>query len=761
MPQERMEPDPAFEDLIQHIQQTRGIDFRGYKRSSLRRRIQLRVQEVGAEDFLAYQDFLEGNPPEFAELLDTVLINVTSFFRDPDAWKALREQVVPDLARRAETRGQIRIWSVGCASGEEPFSIAMLLAEAMGGARFCERVKIYATDLDEGALRAARLASYGPRDVEGLEPALLDKYFERAGDNFVFQRDLRKCVIFGRHNVVVDAPISRIDLLICRNLMIYLEAATQNAVLPRLHYSLVEDGHLFLGKAETQLSRSNLFTATDMKHRIFAKVAHEWRRSPGGSLTADGYAHGGAELNAKVLESVIDASSAGYLVVDSRGVLVFANAAARRLLDVGEMDVGRMFHDLAISYRPSELRSRIDDALRDTRPVRMEHQEFHRPPHPPMRLSIEISPLPGADLKPFAALLSFTDTTRLFGLQTELQAAQESLETMIEELQSANEELETTNEELQSTNEELETTNEELQSTNEELETMNEELHSTNEQAEVSNEELRRQSDEASDYRAYSESILHSIDLGIAVLDDRLIVRSWNRWGEKILGVRAEDAIGEYLLDLDIGLPLGRLQDRLRAVASGSQEHSEIVLEGTDRRGRPLRCRVRLWPLTFVDRTRHGVVLTVDDVTADTQREAYTQHLGRILGQSLNEIYFLDPQSLRFTLVNRGAEQRLGYGIQQLRQLSLSDLMPQVQHAALTALIAPLLSGDRSEVVVETVIRSRQGHEYPAEICLQYYAQEEPPFLLAIVQDTTERQSLAQPQDNEATPRPSERDAGC
>ncbi len=738
MPQDRVEPDPAFEELIGHIQHMRGMDFRGYKRSSLRRRIQIRMQEAGADSFAAYQDYLQGNPSEFNNLLDTVLINVTSFFRDPEAWAALRREVIPNLRHRVDERQAIRVWSAGCASGEEPFSIAMLLAEALGAEEFCRRVKIYATDLDEAALRSARLATYGPRDMENLDPALLEKYFDRVGDSYVFQRDLRKCVIFGRHNLVFDAPISRIDLLICRNLMIYLEAETQNVVLPRLHYALVDDGYLFLGKAETQLARSNLFAPVDMKHRIFRKMAQEWRRSAGGGLTlgADGRP---AEMHAKVLESVVDASTVGYMAVDGDGVLVFANAAARRLLGVRENDVGRLFHDLPISYRPTDLRGRIEDVMDSGRPVRVENQDFQRESEAPLRVSIEITPLLGRDLKPSAVLLGFSDTTRLFTLQTELQSAQESLETVIEELQSANEELETTNEELQSTNEELETTNEELQSTNEELETMNEELRSTNDEAEAVNEELRSQSELAAEYRAHADSILRSIEAGVVVVDEALLVRSWNPWGETVLGVRAEDARGQALLDLDVGLPLGRLGDRLRGVVSGAEDRGEATLEGVDRRGRALRCRVRIWPLMFPDRTRRGAVLIIEDITAEMQREAYTRHLGRVLGRSLSEIYFLDPATLGFTLVNRGAEQRLGYGIQQLRQLALSDVMPHVQHAALVALVAPLLSGERDEVVIEAVIRSRDGHEYPAEICLQYCDQEDPPFLLAVVQDTSER----------------------
>ncbi|MGG5889000.1 CheR family methyltransferase [Falsiroseomonas sp. HC035] len=233
--------EPELQALIRYIQENRGVDFRGYKKSSLRRRILRRMEDVGIEGFGAYHAFLEKHAGEFPELLNTVLINVTSFFRDTEAWDALRTQVVPRLRERAGTDGHLRIWSVGCATGEEPYSLAMAFAEVFG-ADVCNRLKIYATDLDEDALRTARHATYAPRDVEGVPPELLAKYFDRTPNHYVFQRELRKCVIFGRHNVVHDAPIIRIDLLVCRNLLIYLETETQNQVLPRLHYALAEDG---------------------------------------------------------------------------------------------------------------------------------------------------------------------------------------------------------------------------------------------------------------------------------------------------------------------------------------------------------------------------------------------------------------------------------------------------------------------------------------------------------------------------------------
>ena len=727
---EKTPPDPAFEALLHHIQESRGLDFRGYKRTSLRRRISLRMEALNVDDFASYQARLEADPGEFECLLNTVLINVTSFFRDSDAWEVLREQVVPQLIAHAEPDRPIRVWSVGCASGEEPFSIAMLFADALGISEFCRRVKIYATDLDEEALKVARLASYAPRDVESVPADLLERYFERTNNHYVIDRNIRKCVIFGRHNVVHDAPISRIDLLVCRNLLIYLEGETQSVVLPRLHYALNPDGFLFLGKAETQLARSPLFRPVEMKHRIFSKVPQEWRR-PLLSPTGAGRA-ARAEMpspSVLLLEAVLNEAGSALLVVDEAGAVALINAPARHLLGVGETDIGRPFQDLPISYRPMELRGPIEEVFRQRRGMRLEDQEYRLTQTEVIRLTIDIRPLLRTDGSVYAALLCFQDTTRLHALERELETAQESLENSIEELQSANEELETTNEELQSTNEELETLNEEARSSNEEMESVN--------------EELRLQAEQASGYRLHLESVLRSMNGGIIVIDSKRLIQGWNRWSENTWGLRAEEVLNTNFEALDIGLPLHLLRDAMSAVQSGREEQTQCELEGVDRRGRRILCRVRVSSLLDETEARQGLVLVLQDITEERRREEYTVYLGRIMGRALNEIYFLDPASLRFKLVNEGAQQKLGYQEQQLLQMSLGDVLTGNRGKDLKAMIAPLIAGAKPEIVFEATIRAAEGREYPAEICMQYFADETPPILVAIVHDTSGRQQLA------------------
>jgi two-component system, chemotaxis family, CheB/CheR fusion protein len=263
-----------FEALIEYLKNSRGFDFSGYKRSSLRRRMGKRMQALRIERYSDYLDYLEVHPEEFSSLFNTILINVTSFFRDMASWEFLATEVIPPLIAGKHPHESIRVWSAGCASGEEAYTLAMVLAEALGLERFQQRVKIYATDVDEEALAQARHARYSARDLQSVSAELCAKYFEEVSSRFVFRPDLRRAVIFGRHDIVQDAPISHLDLLVCRNTLMYFNAETQSRILARFHFALNDTGVIFLGKAEMLLTRANLFTPIHLKHRIFTLDIH-------------------------------------------------------------------------------------------------------------------------------------------------------------------------------------------------------------------------------------------------------------------------------------------------------------------------------------------------------------------------------------------------------------------------------------------------------------------------------------------------------
>jgi len=599
-----------FESLLSYLKQSRGFDFTAYKRTSLMRRVLVRMQTMGVRGFGTYLDFLQVDPEEFTRLFNTILINVTSFFRDPTNWDVLKESVLPRVVGPPAATEMIRVWSAGCASGEEAYSIAMLLAEAIGQEAFRERVKIYATDVDEDALNQGRHATYGARTAEDVPAPLLEKYFDRQDERYVFNKELRRSVIFGRHDLIQDAPISRVDLLICRNCLMYFNTEAQARILSRFHFALVPSGVLFLGKAETLLAQSAAFEPVDIKRRLFVKQDRQPETRHLTLAPPNGY-----DKARHLREAAGDVSPSAQLVVDREGIVVQTNQPLRTLFGLTSRDLGRPLQDLEVSYRPFELRSCIERAYMDRRPVTVVDGLWTGPGGHTTFLELSVVPLLDSSGAPLGVSIHFVDVSRQRQLQEEVHRASQELETALEELQSTNEELETTNEELQSTVEELETTNEELQSTNEELETMNEELQSTNEELQTINEEARERGDQLGELNSFLESILTSLRSAVAVVDRDLHVRKWSRRAEDLWGLRSDEVLQKNFLNLDIGLPVERLRAPIRSCLAGEAEFLDLTLDATNRRGRPIQVRVTCTPLTAgpPDDSR-GVILMMEEM---------------------------------------------------------------------------------------------------------------------------------------------------
>jgi two-component system CheB/CheR fusion protein len=619
-------PPAGLNALIDYLKRSRGFDFTGYKPASLERRIHKRMIALGVREYPDYVDYLEVHPEEFEILFNTILINVTAFFRDAGAWEFLAERVLPSILERKSGDSTIRVWSAGCASGEEAYTLAMILAEAMGAQGYKERVKIYATDVDEEALARARQATYDAREIAGVPQQLLAAYFEPVDKGFTFRKDLRRNVIFGRHDLIQDAPISRVDLLVCRNTLMYFNAETQARILTRFHFALNDGGVLFLGRAETLLTLANTFAPLDLRRRISTKVPRASLNlrdrllliAQNGSGEEGG---NGVDLQIRLRESALDAAPIAQLVVDVSGSLVLANERARSLFSLSSADLGRPIQDLRISYRPVEIRSCIDQAYNERLPILLRDVEWHAPGGETRWLDVQVVPLIDSSGTLIGAAIAFTDVSAAKRLQRELEHANQELETAYEELQSTNEELETTNEELQSTVEELETTNEELQSTNEELETMNEELQSTNEELQTINEEFRQRSDELNSVNAFLESILTSLRGGVAVVDSELKVLVWNDNADDLWGLRADEAVGHNLLGLDIGLPVERLKQPMRDCLNGNRQFTELQVEATNRKGRGINCRVTCSPLLGAQHDIRGVIVMMEDLDAEQTSE--------------------------------------------------------------------------------------------------------------------------------------------
>jgi len=604
-------PDPAFEELLEFVRDSRGFDYTGYRRPTLMRRVQKRMDVVGAATYAEYRGYVDEHPEEFVELFNTILINVTGFFRDKDAWQLVESDVIPRTLAQKEPDAPLRVWSAGCASGEEPYTVAILLAEALGEDAFKERVKIYATDIDHEALTQARDAEYTTKQLSEVPEDLREKYFQQKNDTFTFRTDLRRTVIFGRNDLHRDPPISRVDLLISRNTLMYFSPPTQERILSNFHFGLNRGGFLMVGRAEALQSRTPFFVAYDLKRRIFVKNGsseHEFRMP---RFAVDPHERTlPAEVPTFLLDAAFEHAPVAQLVVDENGIVSDLNQAARLLFGLSQRDRGRPLQDLELSYRPVDLRSMIDKA-RDERHMTSTKNTVWAPANgDPRTLDVQVTPLAGPGGTYAGVDIAFIDVTVHRRLQLEVEQARRDLEGAYEELQSTVEELETTNEELQSTNEELETTNEELQSTNEELETMNEELQSTNEELETMNDELRDRTDEALRANSVFTAVLGSIEQSVIVVDADVRVIAWSETAAELWGLRHDEVQGEHLLGIDIGIPLDELREPIARVL-GDGDADVVDLDGHNRRGQPVTCRTAFSALRTPDGSIRGAILVM------------------------------------------------------------------------------------------------------------------------------------------------------
>lgn len=544
----------TLRELVHRLAEERGIDLRGYKSSTLERRVRHRMQQAGIGSYEDYLGYVGREPAETARLLDTVLINVTRFFRDQPAWETIAKEILPELFKNRPPGGTFRAWCAGCATGEEPYSLAILLCEMLGERIKDYEIKIYATDNDESALRMARRAEYTPDSLRGVSPEILARYF--SGNKMMrVAREVRRMVIFGRSNLLSNAPISHVDLLLCRNVLIYFDAAAQAKIMARLKYALNPGGVLFLGKAEAQLKRNSGFVPIDSRWRIFQRRALSDRAADTGVKDM--------EANLKIVnkeesrhdhelerlklyyDSVVETLEPGVLVMDTADTVITENDKVLKLWEFSGKLVGKKLQETELWKRCPELKQRLEES-RATKPKTV---EFECHANPETMVMMTIKPIISESGKGQVGTLIYMENVTS---RVTLQSTIEELETTAEELQSANEELETTNEELQSTNEELETMNEELQSTNEELETTNEELQSLNEELETTNEELSARTRELDEVNARYAEVMERMPWPVLLVNPDAVVYMFNSAAKKLFGFANPSEKGIRLQELPL-----------------------------------------------------------------------------------------------------------------------------------------------------------------------------------------------------------------
>ena len=555
----------TFTGLLDVLCNEMDLDLRGYKHTTLQRRLRKRMQQVGVEEFDEYRERLRNDPHERNRLLETVLINVTEFFREPQAWEVIRQDVLPALFRKKRAGESFRVWVAACSTGEEAYSLAILVADFLGPRLPEFDIKIYATDIDDDALNVARRGEYPVDRLRRMHPDLRARYFQ--GETIMrVSREVRKMVIFGKNDLVHDAPISHVEMVVCRNVLIYFDSLTQKHVLDRLHYALDEGGVLFLGKSESKLSESRLFIPIHSRWRIFRRNGALTHLASETAVTANNDRNTGEAALLRLYQKVIlDVLDPGVFILDARDVVIGENESARKLWGLTNSVLHQEVSATPLASRCPELITQLERSKSQGHThVRFECEvAFEDEKHV---VEVTLRTIVGSEGR-IGAIVYADDISH----RPRLQQTVEQLEATGEELQSANEELETTNEELQSTNEELETTNEELQSTNEELETTNEELQSLNEELENMYEELEHRTRELDVLNSRYSNTLEQMPWAVALIDPGGKIQFWNSSATRLFNMPASAIVGMTLAHLPIEGTLRNMLIRKSKTVSVSQ----------------------------------------------------------------------------------------------------------------------------------------------------------------------------------------------
>lgn len=615
-----------------------GNDFHGYKRNTFLRRVQRRMQVLQTPTLEDYAATLRKNRDEVHNLFQDLLIGVTQFFRDPKEFDALQKEL-PALFEGKGPTDQFRVWVLGCATGEEAYSLGILLAEHLQTLENAPTVQIFATDLDARALGAARAGRYSNAIADHVSADRLARWFVKEGDTYRVAKELREMCIFSPHNLIKDAPFSRIDLLSCRNLLIYLNTELQNRVIPIFHFSLRLGGLLFLGASENVTRHQKLFAAVDRRNRLFRRLETPTKVLPEFPLVARGApseAHaaksqqprprpGGLALSiSRRADQVAEKYGPAYVIIDTQlEVLHFSGRTGRFLEPVSgaaSLNLLSLVHrDLRL-----DLRSALHHATEEK--TRAEHLRIPVQDNGDSKLvNLIIEPiLDGADLT--ALVVLFQDAgpipesapagarkgisnDHIERLEAELRLTKERLQATIEELESTNEELKSSNEEYQSINEELQSSNEELETSKEELQSVNEELQTVNSELDIRVRDLARAN---SDLR----NLLESTQIATIFLDNDLRVRSFTPAATDIF----------HLLETDVGRPIDHLGSRVDYPDLSEDVRKVLTKLGSMERdvaskdGRSYIARVL--PYRSVDNFIAGAVITFVDVTSTVKAES-------------------------------------------------------------------------------------------------------------------------------------------
>ncbi|HVE49419.1 MAG TPA: CheR family methyltransferase [Casimicrobiaceae bacterium] len=669
--------EEALRDVLSIARSRTGHDFSHYKRSTVLRRLERRLQVTEVRDLPSYRDYMRQHNEEAKHLLRDLLISVTSFFRDAAAFQALETKVIPALFEGRQHGGKIRVWVVGCASGEEVYSIAMLLVERVQSLRSTTEINIFATDIDEEALAYARAGLYPESIREQVSPARLRRFFTKEQDGYRVQKSMREMVMFATHNVIQDPPFSKIDLISCRNLLIYLNRPVQSKVLGLLHFSLRPDGYLFLGMSESVDDEHDGFINYEKPARIFQQQPRARMsmlvsslptlmpvRRPPDLASAGRPLVSYAELHQRLLELYTPPS----LIVDDRYEIVHVSENAGRFLQISGGEPSLNLLKIVPDELRLELRGALDHALQTMRSVERISLPMRRGTQV-TRLDVKIHPVHEKTTARVFALVVFDETpevasqppsaspssdrvvagleVRLHDTQAQLRAAIEQYEIQNEEFKASNEELQATNEELRATSEELETGKEELQSTNEELTTVNQELKNKVDETTLISDDL--------------SNFINATEMPVIFVDREFRLMRFTPFAREIFNLIPAD-IGRPLLDISNRLAAPTLETDLADVFANLRVSEREV------RAQNGRWYIeRILPYRTKDDRIGGAVLTFIDISERREAEDVVKRNRtwlQVVVDSVRDyaIMTLTPEG-RIESWNIGAQQMFGYSI--------------------------------------------------------------------------------------------------
>jgi two-component system CheB/CheR fusion protein len=629
-----------FLRILMLLRSKTGHDFSLYKQNTIRRRIERRMGVHNLTDPDAYARYLSENPSEIHLLFKELLINVTSFFRDPEAFEILQKEILPPLLADKPEDYIFRGWVAGCATGEEAYSLAMVLRECMDEARHQYKVLIYSTDIDEDAIAAARSGTYPPNISIDISPERLRRFFTKVENGFRIKKEIREMVVFAVQDVIKDPPFTRLDLLSCRNLLIYFEPELQNRLIPAFHYALNPGGVLFLSPSESIGRFTDFFSPLNRKWKVYYSLPSTGSFGTTGTYPIPPAALSTISAPDRVLKPkqtnfaeltrgiLLQSYAPPSVIVDSDGNTLYVHGETGNYLRPAPGQASLNIIEMAREGLQLELRKALHEASKKkinvtARGVSVRTESGMR------RISLTVRPVTDTGTGKELLIVSFAEASfrepekprkqlrparkgparRVEELEQELRYTRESLQANLIEVQAANEELKSTNEELQSTNEEL-------QSTNEELETSKEELQSVNEEIVTVNAELQAKIEQLTDIQNDMKNLLDSTSIGTIFLDENLVVRRFTRDAARVF----------RLVATDVGRPLADIKSSV--VAGDVVTDAQEVLNTMIPREKEVRTAENIWYLArftlyrTVENVIDGVVITFTDITALKSMEA-------------------------------------------------------------------------------------------------------------------------------------------